>query len=195
MCEPHRPAQELASGRALAIKYGMRTSLSDLPRRVSAAKLTHGLVELVGLLEVADVTTARDHDELRVADRLFELACDAEWELPRLSTLSLRRIVLFKLLGSAWGRTLVRGSRTWLLTPQFCSCVNRGSLLSRAGRRRAPRRGPQPEQRRPRRSRRGVVVAMVLKACLSIEGLATDPEIDAVQVNPAREGRAFERPL
>jgi hypothetical protein len=117
MCEPHRPAQELASGRALAIKYGMRTSLSDLLRRVSAAKLTHGLVELVGLLEVADVTTARDHDELRVADRLFELACDAEWELPRLSTLSLRRIVLFKLLGSAWGRTLVRGSRTWLLTP------------------------------------------------------------------------------
>jgi len=46
---------------------------------VCAAELAHGVVELLGLLEVAEVTAAGDHYEFRVRDRLLELACDAEW--------------------------------------------------------------------------------------------------------------------
>jgi len=45
---------------------------------VGAAELADGLVELFGLLEVADVTAAGDHDELRVRDRLLELPRDGE---------------------------------------------------------------------------------------------------------------------
>jgi len=47
-------------------------------RRLGAAELAYGLVELLGLLEVADVTGLRDHDELRVGYRVLELECDAE---------------------------------------------------------------------------------------------------------------------
>ena len=47
-------------------------------RRVSAAEPADGVVERLGLLEVADVTGAGDDDELRVRDPLLELACDAE---------------------------------------------------------------------------------------------------------------------
>src|SRR5215203_5796050 len=49
-----------------------------LTRRVGAAELAHGLVELLRPLEVADVPGAGDHYELRVRDRLLEAACDAE---------------------------------------------------------------------------------------------------------------------
>ena len=45
---------------------------------MGAAERAHGLVELLGLLEVADVTGLRDHDELRVGYLVLELACDAE---------------------------------------------------------------------------------------------------------------------
>ena len=41
-------------------------------RRVSVAELAHGLVELFGPLEVADVIRAGDDHELRVRGRLFE---------------------------------------------------------------------------------------------------------------------------
>jgi hypothetical protein len=37
---------------------------------VGAAELAHGVVELLGLLEIADWTRGGDHDELRVWDRL-----------------------------------------------------------------------------------------------------------------------------
>jgi hypothetical protein len=45
---------------------------------MSAAELAHGLVESLGLLEVAGVTGARDDDEFRIRDRLLELAGHAE---------------------------------------------------------------------------------------------------------------------
>jgi hypothetical protein len=44
----------------------------------SAARPPIGVVERLGLLEVAHVTGAWDDDELRVRDRLLELACDVE---------------------------------------------------------------------------------------------------------------------
>jgi hypothetical protein len=47
-------------------------------RRVSAAEFADGVVERLGLFEVAQVTGVWDHDEVRIRDRLFELACDAE---------------------------------------------------------------------------------------------------------------------
>jgi hypothetical protein len=46
--------------------------------RVGAAERAHGFVELLGPLEVADVTSFGDDDELCLRDRLLELACDAE---------------------------------------------------------------------------------------------------------------------
>jgi hypothetical protein len=47
-------------------------------RRVSAAELADRGVEQLGLLEIAHVTSARDHDEVRFRDRVLELAGDAE---------------------------------------------------------------------------------------------------------------------
>jgi hypothetical protein len=55
-----------------------RRSSSCWPWGWARQELAHGLVELLGLLEVADVTGTGDHDELRVRDRLLKLACDAE---------------------------------------------------------------------------------------------------------------------
>jgi len=49
-----------------------------LPRRVGSAELAYGGADLLGLLEVADVPAAGDHDEFGVGDRLLELARDAE---------------------------------------------------------------------------------------------------------------------
>jgi len=45
---------------------------------VSAAELADGVVEQLRHLQVAHVTGARDHDELRIGDRVLELAGDAE---------------------------------------------------------------------------------------------------------------------
>ena len=45
---------------------------------MSTAEVADGVVERLGPLEVSHVTGAGDHDELRVRDRLLELATDAE---------------------------------------------------------------------------------------------------------------------
>ena len=47
-------------------------------RRVGAAELGDRVVEQLWRLEVAHVTGARDYDELRIGERVLELACDAE---------------------------------------------------------------------------------------------------------------------
>jgi len=45
---------------------------------VGATEIAHGLVEPLGLLEVADVAAVRDHDQLGAGNRLLELAGDAQ---------------------------------------------------------------------------------------------------------------------
>jgi hypothetical protein len=45
---------------------------------VGAAELAHGFVELLELLEVADLTGAGNPDKRRVRDGPLELTCDAE---------------------------------------------------------------------------------------------------------------------
>jgi hypothetical protein len=49
---------------------------------VIAAELADGVVERFGLLEVAQVTGAGDHDEVRVGDRVLEAASDAQRRAP-----------------------------------------------------------------------------------------------------------------
>src|SRR5688572_6563423 len=64
-------------GTTPARRYVRMTSRESLTP-VGAAELAHGLVDLLGPLEIAELARARDHDELRVRDRVLELACDAE---------------------------------------------------------------------------------------------------------------------
>jgi hypothetical protein len=63
-------APPLVKERALASRMpcGRRTVGSGWTRRVSAAELADGVVERLGRLKLAHVTSAGDHDELRVQD-------------------------------------------------------------------------------------------------------------------------------
>jgi hypothetical protein len=45
---------------------------------VGVAELAHDFVDLLWLVEIADMTGAGDYDQLRVWDCLLELPCDAE---------------------------------------------------------------------------------------------------------------------
>ena len=106
----HTPADTVTSGLH-------RRAREPLANAGGATELAHGLVELLGLLEVADVTGTGDHDELRVRDRLLELACDAERRTrgrarPRISSVG----------------TATRDSRSrWSASPIANSCVLRRS--------------------------------------------------------------------
>ena len=46
---------------------------------VCAAELPHGLVDALGLLEVADVTAIWNDDQDAVGNRLLQLTRDADW--------------------------------------------------------------------------------------------------------------------
>src|SRR6266550_3865066 len=72
-----RPRLVRGEGRPFATPT-RRTARLDRLRRVGTTKPAHGSVELFGSFEVADVSSPGDDDELRIADRPFELACGSE---------------------------------------------------------------------------------------------------------------------
>ena len=103
---------------------------------MSAAELADGGVEQFGLLEVAHVAGAWDHDERRVRNRVLELARDAERRAPS-SSPQISRV-------GAW----MRGSRSrWSVSAIADSAVHAPGRTSKPSRPATPRTRPAARRR------------------------------------------------